>query len=120
MKNMVILITNESIKELNDGLKMFKDDVTVVETGPNSLLYRIGPVLNSVLHFKQNTPLDIFQWLKNVLSFQISGDHKSMISVLTFTPEESDTGKILSCQAENIFFPNRTERDFWTLKVNCK
>lgn len=47
-------------------------------------------------------------------------DRKSVISVLTFTPEELDSGKILSCEAYNLFVPGARVKDSWTLKVNCK
>ncbi len=38
MKNVIILITNQNIKELlaSSSLKMFRDGVTVVEAGSNS------------------------------------------------------------------------------------
>ncbi|XP_065214217.1 nephrin-like isoform X2 [Planococcus citri] len=39
-------------------------------------------------------------------------------SVLTFTPEGTDSGKTLSCEASNVFVPQEKRKDFWTLKVN--
>lgn len=63
-------------------------------------------------------------WWKDATSLQgpvrhsVTPDRKSVISILTFTPEEFDSGKILSCEAYNLFVPGARLKDSWTLKVN--
>jgi hypothetical protein len=52
--------------------------------------------------------------------FQTSPDGNVTTSTLTFSPQVDDSGKSLTCRAENRHISGSAQEDTWTLNVHCK
>ncbi|XKL62808.1 hypothetical protein PGB90_002641 [Kerria lacca] len=83
----------------------------------NSVLIN-GPVKYSTMSSEENEVYQIDKG-EEISRAKVSSDRKKVISILTFTPDETDSGKTLSCEALNVFVPHEKRiRDRWTIKVN--
>ncbi len=52
--------------------------------------------------------------------FQTSKDGNTTTSTLSLIPKKEDSGKYLSCRAENSIIPSKVLEDGWELQIQCE
>lgn len=55
-----------------------------------------------------------------LLDLQTSKDGNTTTSTLSLIPKKEDSGKYLSCRAENSIIPSKVLEDGWELQIQCK
>lgn len=55
-----------------------------------------------------------------IVLLQTSNDGNTTTSTLAFVPKKEDSGKYLSCRAENKMLSSEGLEDGWKLEIHCK
>lgn len=61
-----------------------------------------------------------YLWFFTIYFFQTANNGNATRSTLSFIPRKVDSGKYLSCRAENSIIPSKVLEDGWDLQVQCK